>query len=351
MAMWTGCQITPESSEARIVGTRRQTRGMRRSIRILAVLTVLTIPACATSVDDGSDTTSAAPESAPTADTSPLFDETDDVITAASTDVSTSTTTSSSTSTSTTTSTTSTTTTTTTTLPPGTPASELDLATSTVLLGTSVEGREFVAERHGTPGGRRVLVVGVIHGNEDAGLAVVDELRTTAEGGAIPEGIELWLVPSMNPDGELAQDRHNANEVDLNRNFPFGWGPIGEPGNSQYAGTGPASEPETQAMVAFISQLRPELALWYHQDANLIIPSDGRDGALRARYADLTGLPLAQCCAGGTGIYTGIAATWARNEGLGPNGVAFIVELPGGDLTTEQVTQHTNAVLTVATEL
>jgi hypothetical protein len=31
--------------------------------------------------------------------------------------------------------------------------------------------------------------------------------------------------------------------------------------------------------------------------------------------------------------------------------VAFIVELPGGDLTTEQVTQHTNAVLTVATEL
>lgn len=325
---------------------------MRRSIRALAALAVLTVPACAASVDDDeSSATPIASESVPSPDTSPLFDEADDVSTVTSTDDSTATTTSSSSTSTTSTATTTPTTTTTTTLPPGTPATELDLTASTVLLGTSVEGREIVAEQHGTPGGRRVLVVGVIHGNEDAGLAVVDRLRTTAEGGAIPEGIELWLVPSMNPDGEVAQDRHNANEVDLNRNFPFRWGPIGEPGNSQYAGPAPASEPETQAMVAFISQLRPELALWYHQDANLIIPSDGRDGALRARYAELTDLPLAQCCAGGTGIYTGIAATWARNEALGPDGIAFIVELPGGDLTAEQVTQHTNAVLTVATEL
>ena len=99
-------------------------------------------------------------------------------------------------------------------------------------------------------------------------------------------------------------------------------------------------------MVAFISQLRPDLTLWYHQDANLIIPSSGRDGRLRARYAELSGLPVATCCDGG--IYTGIAATWARNELSAQEGVAFIIELPGGDLTADQVTVHADTVTTLA---
>jgi len=137
--------------------------------------------------------------------------------------------------------------------------------------------------------------------------------------------------------------------VDLNRNFPLRWGPIGEPGDGQYAGTGPASEPETQAMVAFISQLRPDMAIWYHQDANLIIPSSGRDGRVRSRYAELSGLPVADCCDGG--IYTGIAATWARDELAAQDGVAFIVELPGGDLSLDQVSIHADTVATIAGDL
>ena len=174
-----------------------------------------------------------------------------------------------------------------------------------------------------------MLVVGVIHGNEDAGLQIVAELRQRA----IDENVELWLIDTMNPDGVVRQDRHNSNEVDLNRNFPYKWGPIGGPGESQYAGTGPASEPETQAIVQFITLLRPDIAIWYHQDANLIIPSTGRDGRLRARYAELTALELAECCDGG-GTYTGIAATWARNElKKDSDAVPFIVELPGGELS------------------
>ncbi|MGK0275840.1 MAG: protein MpaA [Ilumatobacter sp.] len=221
-----------------------------------------------------------------------------------------------------------------------------DFASTQLAVGTSIEGRPISADRYGMPGGRRVLVIGVIHGDEDAGVAIIDELRQRE----IPDGVELWLVESMNPDGQAAQDRQNANRVDLNRNFPHKWGVIGEPGNSQYAGTGPASEPETQAMVNLITQLRPDITIWYHQDANLIIPSTGRDGRIRARYAELTALPLADCCGGG-GVYTGIAATWARVElKQTSDAVPFIVELPGGDLTAEQVDAHTTAVLTVAAE-
>jgi protein MpaA len=222
------------------------------------------------------------------------------------------------------------------------PFRPLDLSAAVVDLGHSAGGAPIVAERFGGPGGRRVLVIGVIHGNEDAGTAIVDELRRAGS----PDGVELWLVESMNPDGQAAQDRHNANQVDLNRNFPFRWGPIGEPGDGQYAGSGPASEPETQAMVNFISQLRPDIAIWYHQDLYVISPAEGREGRVRARYAELTGMPMGGI-SGGT--YTGIAATWARNELAIDDSVAFIVEL-GPTLSESEAAMHADAVRAIAVE-
>ncbi len=207
-------------------------------------------------------------------------------------------------------------------------------------IGTSVEGRPITAWRRGEAGGRVVLIIGVIHGDEQAGLMVVDRLATRP----VPAGVDLWLLPTMNPDGQLADDRHNANGVDLNRNFPLDWGPIGEPGDPQYAGTGPASEPETRALVAFVEEIRPDLVIWYHQDLYRIAPGRGRDGAIRARYAQLTGLPV-EGITGGT--YTGVAATWARRT-LDP-GVAFIVEL-GPTLPPAEADLHADAVLTIAAE-
>jgi protein MpaA len=256
-------------------------------------------------------------------------------------DTSTSTTTDTTTSTSTTsTSTTSTTTTSTIAIPATT--GPLDLDADRVGLGRSVDGRPIIAERSGTVGGRRVLVIGVIHGNEDAGVAIVEDLRSTP----VPDGVELWIVESMNPDGQAGQFRGNANGVDLNRNFPYRWGPIGELGDSQYAGPAPASEPETQAMVNFMSQLRPDITIWYHQDLFVINPSDGREGRVRTRYAQLTGLPMGQIT-GGT--YTGVAATWARNEFRDADGVAFIVEL-GPTLSPQEAVTHADAVRTIAVE-
>ncbi len=267
----------------------------------------------------------------------------------------TSTTTTSTTTTSTTTSTTTTSTTTSTTptiVPPTIPPTgsggeivpfrPLDLTADTIELGTSVLGTPIVAERSGTAGGRRVLVIGVIHGNERAGVAIVDDLRRRGA----PDGVELWLVDSMNPDGQAINDRQNANQVDLNRNFPYKWGPIGQPGDGQYAGTGPASEPETQAMVNFIAQLRPDITIWYHQDLFVISPADGREGRIRERYASLTGLPMGGI-SGGT--YTGIAATWARTELRAADSVAFIVEL-ADTLSPDEAVIHADAVRTVAVE-
>ena len=230
----------------------------------------------------------------------------------------------------------------TTTAPPTTapPTTTVPAFVETRELGRSVQDRPITAVRRGTPGGRVVLVIGVIHGDEDDGVAIIDLLEQQD----VPAGIDLWLVESMNPDGQAAQDRHNANQVDLNRNFPADWGPIGVPGDGQYAGPSVASEPETQAMMAFVEEIRPDLIIWYHQDLFRINPGRGRDGAIRARYAELTGLPLVSIT-GGT--YTGVAATWARRT-IEP-GVAFIVEL-GATLSPEEAQVHANAVLTIASE-
>ena len=215
----------------------------------------------------------------------------------------------------------------------------------TIDVGTSVEGRPITAIRRGDPEGRAVLVIGVIHGDEQAGLDIVERLETLP----VPDGIDLYLVDSMNPDGVAHDVRHNANGVDLNRNFPYNWGPIAEPGNWEYAGPSAASEPETVAMVDFIGELRPDIVIWYHQDAYMIAPAEGRDGAVRARYAELTDLPM-ESVSGGT--YTGVAAQWARNElasNDGQPGVAFIVEL-GATLPPEEADMHAEAVLTILTE-
>ena len=243
-----------------------------------------------------------------------------------------------STSTSTTSSTTTTSTTTTTTIPPTTTTTIPGFLGEEVI-GTSVEGRPIVAYHRGTPGGIPIVVVGVIHGNEDDGLAVIDLLRTME----LPAGYDLWLLPMINPDGQAAQKRTNANGVDLNRNFPYDWGPIGQPGDSQYSGSGPGSEPETQAFIAFAQRIQPRLTLWYHQNAFLIQPSRRSDGPLRQKYAELTGLPY-KTLSGTGSTFNGIAATWVRIEV--PQAMSFIIEL-GDDLPPDQAQVHADAVIAV----
>lgn len=186
-----------------------------------------------------------------------------------------------------------------------------------------------------------VLVVGVIHGDEQAGLDVVHELRTMPSTD-IPANVDLYLMPALNVDGLTMNQRQNANGVDLNRNFPYEWGLIAQPGNWQYAGPSSASEPETQVMVAYVEQLRPDLTVWFHQDAFSIAPSTGPDKTVREEYARLTGLPL-EGVPGGT--YTGVAATWQRRTY--PEDTTFIVEL-GTSLAPGEALTHARAILAVS---
>ena len=172
--------------------------------------------------------------------------------------------------------------------------------------GRSVRDAPLLVHRRGDPDGVSVLVIGVIHGDEDAGLAVIDELRKTK----FVDKIDLWLVPTMNPDGQVGtKTRQNANGVDLNRNFPTRWKPNELPGNWQYSGPSPGSEPEVQAMVRLGNLVQPVIVIWYHQDYFRISPSIGREGAIRERYASLAQLPPRDR----GGSYSGTGAMWSKS--------------------------------------
>ena len=206
------------------------------------------------------------------------------------------------------------------------------------VIGISIQGRPLEAIRMGDPKGVTVVVIGVIHGNEEAGLLITDELVNMQ----VPKGVNLWVIPSMNPDGTVLNRRGNENRVDLNRNFPYGWARIGQPGYWQYSGPNRASEPETKAIVSFLREIKPALGLWYHQDLNIISPGVGFEGEIRARYGAITGLPMKRIT-GGT--YTGVAATWQK-RGL-KNSMAFVVEL-GKTLNTDEAKVHASAVLDIS---
>ena len=208
------------------------------------------------------------------------------------------------------------------------------LAAAATLVGHSVQGRPIEAQRIG-PGDApvKLLVVGDIHGNERAGEAVIARLRRVRP----PRGTAIWLITQANPDGAAANRRWNARNVDLNRNFPYRW----RPQDGVYeSGSGPGSEPETQALERFIRRVKPRVTIWYHQALTIVVKSKG-DPKLQRLYSRLSGLPWRKLPA-----YHGTAVSW-QNKTF-PGDTAFVVELPAGQLSTASVARHTRAVLAEA---
>jgi predicted deacylase len=129
----------------------------------------------------------------------------------------------------------------------------------TRVIGLSVEGRAIRAFRLGDPTSpRKVVLIATMHGNEAKPARILRNLRD----GRRIHGADIWVVPTMNPDGYAHDSRRNAHGVDLNRNFPVQWIPQGGVYNS---GPSPASEPETRAMMAFLAEIRPRWVVSFHQ--------------------------------------------------------------------------------------
>ena len=148
------------------------------------------------------------------------------------------------------------------------------IAAEVQVIGHSVQGRPITAVQLGDPAAERVaLVVGLIHGDEHAGLRIVDRVEGRA---SEIQGVQLWVIPSVNPDGARAHARKNAHGVDLNRNFPYRWRGGLPHSDGYYPGPEPASEPETRAVIDFVRQIKPQISIWYHQPWGAVLACHGR---------------------------------------------------------------------------
>jgi serine/threonine protein kinase len=134
-------------------------------------------------------------------------------------------------------------------------------------LGNSVQNREIRMAVIGDENGRTsVVMVGALDAMQtntrDLVTTIVDYFDRNLH--TVPDHTALYLIPSINPDGEVANSRYNAHGVDINRNWNTDdWTrDPGEPGHPQgksgAGGAKPFSEPETRALRDLLQRLKAE---------------------------------------------------------------------------------------------
>ncbi|MCC5874948.1 MAG: DUF2817 domain-containing protein [Candidatus Sumerlaeia bacterium] len=95
----------------------------------------------------------------------------------------------------------------------------------------------------------KVFAIGVLHGNEHSGkdalLFMIDEIARDPS--LLAEDIELYIVPMANPEGVNNNERRNANNTDLNRDFST------------------ILEPETQVLHRIQQRIRAHVVIDCHE--------------------------------------------------------------------------------------
>jgi hypothetical protein len=160
------------------------------------------------------------------------------------------------------------------------------------IIGKSVEGRDLVLHANfplrgkiGADASRKsTLLIGGTHGDERATVAILDNFTAShLDSGRIAEPTAVLSL--HNPDGHAADSRYNARGVDLNRNFGHNWNPVSD----EPPGRAPLSEPETQAIHAFILARRPAKIVSLHWALSEIDADGPQSTALAARMWEALG--------------------------------------------------------------
>ncbi len=175
------------------------------------------------------------------------------------------------------------------------------------VIGTSIEGRSIYALKVSdnvtvNESEPEVLYMGNHHARElmsvDIPLRFAQYLLANygvdAEVTDYIDNREIWFIPMVNPDGHVYVQLNHATSpgtwwrknrrdngnftygVDLNRNYAYQWGydNIGSSpstGSDLYRGTGPFSEPETQAVRTFVSAHQFVTWFSYHTYGELLL--------------------------------------------------------------------------------
>ncbi len=206
------------------------------------------------------------------------------------------------------------------------------------VIGHSVDGRPLRAVRLSvSEDGANVVIIGSMHGDEHAGTHIVRSLvRAVESGRVVIRHVNLWVIPTINPDAYLRRTRVNSHGVDLNRNFPYAWTQLtGE----TYSGPYPRSEPETRALTTFLNHKRPRFVVSIHQPL-YAVDSDVKNTHLGSRLSRYLGLPMSNLNCGGRchGTMTG----WYNHNHAG---AAITIEFSGRPVLGAQAYRDALAIV------
>lgn len=221
-------------------------------------------------------------------------------------------------------------------LPPPILASQ----TVTQVIGYSHQGLPLEAYRFGD-GPRRVALIGGLHGGYEwntilLAYRVIDYLAAHPE--AVPPALTVYVIPAANPDGQMkgvgrlgrfapedvvaeaSPGRFNGAGVDLNRNWACNWTPVGLWRTTEVSGgTAAMSEPETQAIAAFVTQPPMAGVLFWHSAANAVFAGGCNEPfppaiELARVYSEASGYPYLPAFT--AYVVTGDAADWLADQGI-----------------------------------
>ncbi len=145
---------------------------------------------------------------------------------------------------------------------------------SLIEIGKTVEGRSLVFAKVTAPGSANrpeFKYVANMHGDEIVGremmVMLIEDLAsnygTDARVTKLLQSFQIYIMPSMNPDGAFHRVRQNAHNVDLNRSFP-------DFTTSDNVNTSENREPEIQAMMNFQSKHQFKLSANFHGGSEVV---------------------------------------------------------------------------------
>lgn len=141
---------------------------------------------------------------------------------------------------------------------------KISLFTNLLTLQHSLNTTTRVANTTGVHPQKPLLFIGGVHGDEPEGVRLAEDFLNWIQKNSNTPMRPWILIPCLNPDGYFRKERTNGNHVDLNRNFPCKDWSSEHKQPRYFPGTGPNSEPETQALVQLIEQTKPELIIHFH---------------------------------------------------------------------------------------
>ena len=137
----------------------------------------------------------------------------------------------------------------------------------------------------------KILFLGVTHGEEPQGKFLIEKFMQEIEEQKLTFLNDLYFIPCLNPDGMTKGQRGNANNVDLNRNFPTKNYEITSFDDGTTSGVCANSEKETQFLSKIIETYNFDMILSFHAPFE-IVNYDGPAENIANKISKITGYPV-----------------------------------------------------------